>query len=232
MTLSQMADGAAGAANIALEVNARRGEGQKKIHAVDIGGGLPVTWGGDPSPTYDEYAAVLREKAPSLFDGTTFTRVVTEMGAKNNCMYGIYASVVEVTKPTEGGKIAMIHAGSDQFLRACYAPHMRKPFPPSVYTPDGDVKTGEVVDTDIAGPLCFAGDIVVAGASLPDVQVGDIVVLGEAGGNTSGMRTTHCSRRSPPIWGYERGDDGNGDGLSFVNLSKGTTFDEVLKAWD
>mmetsp|Transcript_5243 Transcript_5243/g.10469 ORF Transcript_5243/g.10469 Transcript_5243/m.10469 type:complete len:464 (+) Transcript_5243:109-1500(+) len=231
MTLSQMADGAAGAANVALEVNTRRSEGQKKIHAIDIGGGLPVTWGGNPEPTYEQYAAVLREKAPSLFDGT-FSRVVTEMGAKNNCMYGLYASVVEVTKPTDSGKIAMIHAGSDQFLRACYAPHMRKPFPPTVYSPDGSAKTGETVDTDIAGPLCFAGDIVVAGASLPDVQVGDIVVLGEAGGNTSGMRTTHCSRRTPPIFGYERGDDGNGDGLKFVQLSKGSTFDEVLKNWD
>ena len=65
MTLSQMADGAAGAANVALEVNTRRSEGQKKIHAIDIGGGLPVTWGGNPEPTYEQYAAVLREKVRS-----------------------------------------------------------------------------------------------------------------------------------------------------------------------
>jgi len=54
MTLAQMADGGAGAANVALEVNARRSATQKKIYAVDIGGGLPVTWGGGQKPTFEE----------------------------------------------------------------------------------------------------------------------------------------------------------------------------------
>jgi hypothetical protein len=57
-------------------------------------------------------------------------------------------------------------------------------------------------------------------------------VLGEAGGNTHSLRTTHCSRRAPPVYGYERGDDGNGDGLSFVQLSKGSSFNDVLANWD
>ena len=31
----------------------------------------------------------------------------------------------------------MIHAGSDLFLRACYAPHMRAAFPVTAHTPEG-----------------------------------------------------------------------------------------------
>ena len=55
---------------------------------------------------------------------------------------------------------------------------------------------------DIGGPLCFSGDIVVGGVALPRLAVGDIVVLEEAGGNTLGMATSHCSRRRPPVYGY------------------------------
>jgi len=83
-----------------------------------------------------------------------------------NCRYGVYASVVEVTKPTDGGKIAMIHAGSDCFLRACYAPNMRAPHPVTVFDKGGAIKEGDTVLTDIAGPLCFAGDIVCSGTKV------------------------------------------------------------------
>ena len=40
-----------------------------------------------------------------MFDGT-FKRVVSEMGAMMNCKFAFYASICEVTKPTDGGQIA------------------------------------------------------------------------------------------------------------------------------
>lgn len=56
---------------------------------------------------------------------------------------------------------------------------------------------------DIAGPLCFSGDIVAPGVTLPGIVVpGDIVVLAEAGGNTLSIATSHCSRRRPAVYGY------------------------------
>ena len=179
-------------------------------------------------PTFQEYSDVLHVEAPSLFDGVTFRRVVTEMGAMMNCRFAFYASVCEVTKPTDGGTIAMVHNGSDQFMRACYAPHMRKPHPVRVFDKNGAAKKDNLALHDIAGPLCFAGDIVVSGVEAPQIEVGDIVVLEEAGGNTHSIRTTHCSRRSPPVYGYE----GEGEGLKFTVLSKGSSYEEVLKVWD
>ena len=232
MTLSQMAEGAKAAADLALEVNALRTDGQKKIDVVDIGGGLPVSWGTDQSPTFAKYSSELRTLAPSLFDGTTFRRVVTEMGAMMNCRFAFYASIVEVTKPTDGnGTIAMIHNGSDQFMRACYAPQMRKPFPVKVYTGDGEEKTENRQLHDIAGPLCFAGDIVVSGVELPQVEVGDIVVLEEVGGNCNSLSTTHCSRRRPPVYGYET-DKAEEGGFKFTVLSQGSSYDLVISGWD
>ena len=195
MTLGQMAQGAAAAAALAAEVNARRAAAgvASRIHVLDVGGGLPVSWGsGTQRPSWDDYSAALREGAPELFRPAAFTRVVTEFGAAMHCKFGFLASRVEITKPTDGGgQIAMIHAGSDLFLRACYAPHMRGAFPVTAYTAEGGRKRGEgegeggtvrVVTQDIAGPLYFAGDVVVPAVSLPRLEPGDVVALHEAGG--------------------------------------------------
>lgn len=235
MNLSQMAEGAAGAGKLALEVNALRGADAPQIEVVDIGGGLPVAWGKcEEDPTFQDYSDAIREQCPELFDGTSFRRIVTEMGSVMNSRFGFFSSVVEVTKPTDDGQIVMIHAGSEQFMRASYAGHMRGGHPVSVYDKDGQTKSDgdSKILHDIAGPLCFAGDIVAARVSLPEVVVGDIVVLEEAGGNTHSLRTTHCSRRAPPIYGYQAGSDGHDDGLEFTLLSKGGSYEEALAKWD
>lgn len=235
MSVEQMAEGAVSAAQVALEVNAKRGAAAPQIDVIDIGGGLPVAWGnpeGDPS--FQDYSDAIRARCPELFDGKTFRRVVTEMGSSMNTRYAFFASICEVTKPTDGGQIAMIHCGSDQFMRASYAAHMRAPYPVSVFCGDGRPKCGNEMVHDIVGPLCFAGDVVTRQAMLPMIEVGDLIVLEEAGGNTHSLRTTHCSRRSPPVYGYEEDPDGEQckDGLKFTTLSQGSTYDQVLSNWE
>jgi diaminopimelate decarboxylase len=296
------------------------------VDVIDIGGGLPVGWGLDgKTPTWQEYQALLFKEAPELFDGTTFRRVVTEFGASLFCKYGWLGSAVEVVKNLSGGSsgggssssssgnanaatIAMIHAGSDLFLRACYAPQMRGQHPITAYSADGSPKAAAAstavgkdhpsrsnssgsssdssgnnnsgansgtssgitaststsasstdsnsssdssssssssssgfhgVEHDIAGPLCFAGDVVAKGVLLPSVlEVGDVVVVHEAGGNTLALSNSHCSRRRPPVFGYRRirqrrcggdgtkADNGNGGSLKFSGGGGGCNDDE------
>ena len=108
MTLQQMAQGAAAAATLAAEVNARRAAAgvTSQIRVLDVGGGLPVGWGGTLGPSWADYAAALRECAPELFSPAAFDRVVTEFGAAMHCKFAFLASRVELTKPTdEGGQI-------------------------------------------------------------------------------------------------------------------------------
>ena len=257
------AGGAKVATTLAREVNAaRRAAGvSQMIDTIDIGGGLPVSWGtAEQRPSFSDYAAALREGVPELFTDE-FPRVVTEMGAAMHCRFGWVGSVVEVTKDvSKEHVIAMIHAGSDVFARQCYAPNMRLPHPIYAYTSDGmpkqskaadgDGEAGDVVEHDIAGPLCFSGDIVAPGVPLPRLRVGDIVVLDEAGGNCLSISTTHCSRRRPPVFGYSSsavlrdravalaargeavpdGGDG-GDGLHFALLVPGASIDDTLRIW-
>ena len=42
-----------------------------------------------------------------------------------------------------------------------------------VYDAAGKPKVGPMIQHDIAGPLCFAGDIVRSGITLPKVEVGE-----------------------------------------------------------
>ena len=142
MTLSQMADGAAVAVAVAQAASRRRPAGAPRLDIVDIGGGLPCRWrnqrasdgaDGDGRGQFELYCQALARSAPALFDGS-FKRVVTEFGATLHCEFGVFASVVEVTKPFTAddgvdGQVAMIHGGSDLFLRACYQPQLRAPFP-------------------------------------------------------------------------------------------------------
>ena len=95
----QMAQGAGAAVGLAEAVNAVRTSDQPKIEWIDVGGGLPVSWGRDvpQSPTFEEYASALTEAAPALFDGTY--RVITEFGAILICKHAFFASVVEVCMP-------------------------------------------------------------------------------------------------------------------------------------
>ena len=83
MSVDQMTRGAAIACDVARAANSeRKGHAQphasaavKAIDTIDIGGGLPVTWGDAPqSPTFAEYAEALRKNVPALFNGE-FSRV-------------------------------------------------------------------------------------------------------------------------------------------------------------
>ena len=51
----------------------------RMIDVIDIGGGLPVTWGDNPqAPTFAEYGDALRKNVPTLFSGT-FSRMYVKI---------------------------------------------------------------------------------------------------------------------------------------------------------
>ena len=52
---------------------------------------------------------------------------------------------------------------------------------------DGSENTSEWEEQDIAGPLCFQGDYITKGQSLPRIEGGDLVVLHDTGGYTHAL---------------------------------------------
>ena len=175
------------------------GDGDR-IDFVDIGGGLSAEYDGDDTaPDIEDYAAMLRAHAADLFDGRF--RVITEFGRALQAGCGFALSRVEYVKHVAGKPLAVIHLGADMLMRPVYLPGQWK-HRLLVLDSAGRLKSGEATPWTIAGPLCFAGDIVARDAPLPCVEPGDLVAVRDAGAYTLSMWSRHCSRGMPSVLGY------------------------------
>jgi diaminopimelate decarboxylase len=100
----------------------------------------------------------------------------------------------------------VVHVGADLFLRTAYHPD---DWHHDMFVLDaaGDPKRGSTGPWTIAGPLCFAGDILARERSLPAMAAGDWLVIRDAGAYTLGMWSRHCSRGMPLVLGYRGAGD-------------------------
>lgn len=246
-----LVSGAKDVMTLVHDINAQRngqGKGHQLVRNVDIGGGLETDYLGDSTiPRFTEYAQKLKASIPELWGGQF--RLATEFGRALSAKSAFALSRVEYTKNTGGRHIATTHIGADYHVRAAYHPHLWMP-KVSVYGPAGQHKDGSagVRVTDIAGPLCFSGDLVVKGVSLPYVEKGDFVAVHDTGAYTMGMWSRYNSRQAPPCIGFctvPANTPNHGtlegllsglsrvvkDGFEYRLMKKGESVDNVLAFW-
>lgn len=128
-TLEMLARGAAIISELATEIDAAAGATRVKV--LNIGGGLPANYDSDDiAPTFADYVNVLRRHAPQLFERTGRT-ILTEFGRSVSSKTGWIISEVEYVKRHDDiaphdsiRQTAVIHAGSDLFVRTCYRPEL------------------------------------------------------------------------------------------------------------
>lgn len=180
------------------EVNSRAGFTQ--IQTLDIGGGLPVDFETDtPISAFDEYVAALGEGAPRLFSGDY--AIVTEFGRSILAKHGFIAAYVEYTKQVGGRDIAITHAGAQIATRTVFMPEAW-PLRIEGFTQSGEAKhTERTVVQDVAGPCCFAGDLVARGRELPPLVPGDIVTLLDTGAYYASNPFAYNSLPIPGVYG-------------------------------
>jgi diaminopimelate decarboxylase len=217
-TVDQLVAAVERALDVASDVDACTRAG--RVRQIDIGGGLPAAYRDqDEPPTPAQYVARLRARAPQLFDPRL--RLVTEFGRAIHAGCGFAASRIEyvTTRPAK----AVVHVGADLFLRTAYHPddwhHDMLALDPA-----GNLKHGPTGPWTIAGPLCFAGDILARERSLPTLAAGDWLVIRDAGAYTLGMWSRHCSRGMPLVLGYR----GAGD---VCVLRHGESPEDVVRFW-
>uniref|UniRef100_H3GCM1 Orn/DAP/Arg decarboxylase 2 N-terminal domain-containing protein n=1 Tax=Phytophthora ramorum TaxID=164328 RepID=H3GCM1_PHYRM len=229
-SLEMLSQGAVVLSELANEIDAVAGTSRIKV--LNIGGGLSTNFDSeDVSPTFAEYVEVLRREAPQLFERAGRT-ILTEFGSSVSSKTGWVVSEVEYVKThpqVEGDSIsqtAIIHAGSDLFLRACYRPELfaRRL---SVYDSAGTISSAPLSLQNVAGPLCFGGDMVGRRVELPTISRGDFVVVHDTGANTMSMFSRHCSRPAPAIYGYHASE---GE-ISLELLKPAETPEEVMSFW-
>jgi diaminopimelate decarboxylase len=196
--------------------------GENRITTVDIGGGLPAAYRAtDSTIDFPDYAAALRRGAPTLFEPRV--RLITEMGRSVHAPCGFAASRVEYVHERDGSRFATTHLGADLFLRAAYAPHDWH-HDVVVLDADGVEKSDAAAEAcNVAGPLCFGGDVIARDRMLAPVAAGDWVLVRDAGAYTLSMWSRHCSRAMPPVIGVER------DGLRL--LREAETAADLVDFW-
>lgn len=191
--------------DLVRDINAAAGKQQ--ITTIDIGGGLPVNFSDDSiTPTFAEYAEKLREQMPDLFTGEFVVK--TEFGRSIIAKSGFIATRVEYTKRAGGRRIAITHAGAQTATRTVFMPESWT-IQLSVFDKNGYEKTSDRVEQDVAGPCCFAGDIVAHNRMLPRMEGGDYVVLHDTGAYYFSNVFYYNSLPAIAVYGANMQDDGS-----------------------
>ncbi|WP_326692291.1 MULTISPECIES: diaminopimelate decarboxylase [unclassified Streptomyces] len=206
---------------LAEEINAA--VGRRQVTSLDIGGGLPVNFDDDTvRPTYADYVGALRAAVPDLFDGRY--ALVTEFGRSLLAKNGFIAARVEYVKDAGGRRIAITHAGAQIATRTVFMPDAW-PLRVSAFDADGRPKEGPALVQDIAGPCCFAGDVVAHARELPELRPDDLVVLHDTGAYYFSTPWAYNSLPRPAVHGFTIADD---DTVHFVPVRHAQSLDEVV----
>ncbi|MGE7389807.1 diaminopimelate decarboxylase [Streptomyces sp. NPDC004126] len=196
--LELIAEGVRELHGLAEEINAAAGE--RRVDTLDIGGGLPVDFASDEhAPAYAEYVAALRAAVPALFDGSY--GLVTEFGRSLLAKHGLVLARVEYTKTTGGRRIALTHAGVQLATRTVYAP-AAWPLRILAYDAGGAPRTGAPVAQDVAGPACFAGDLLATARELPELFPGDVIAVPDTGAYAFTAHYGYNSLPRPAVHGF------------------------------
>jgi len=202
------------------EVN---GDAGCRIEQFDIGGGFPISYkAAEVPPAIEEYAASIKSRFPSLF--TFHPSLITEFGRWVYTNPGWTASRVEYVKHDPGISTAMIHAGADLFVRECLNPKDWQ-HEYTVLDRNGNLKTGSSPQPwNLAGPLCFSGDILAKNLILPAIEEGDFIIIHDTGGYTLSMWSRYNSRFVPRVLGYS--------GDRFHILKEREDMEALLRFWE
>ncbi|MEU5276907.1 diaminopimelate decarboxylase [Streptomyces asoensis] len=217
--LPLIAEGLAAVHRLAEEIDTY--VGRRQVTSLDLGGGLPVNFADDTvTPTYAQYVAALTAAEPALLDGRY--QVVTEFGRSLVAKNGFTAALVEYVKDAGGRRVAVTHAGGQVATRTVLMPDAW-PLRVSAFGPDGSPKRTPVVRQDVAGPLCFAGDVVAHDRPLPELAEGDLVVLHDTGGYYFSAHWSYNSLPRPAVYGYLL----DGDRVVFATVRTAQTVREI-----
>ncbi|MEV6397588.1 diaminopimelate decarboxylase [Streptomyces sp. NPDC051907] len=218
--LALMAQGVGAVYELAEEINAAAG--RQQVDTVDIGGGLPVNFASDEqTPTFAEYARLLKQEAPGLFDGRY--GLVTEFGRSLLAKHGLILARVEYAKSAGSRPIAVCHAGVQVAVRTVYDP-LSWPLRIAAYDAEGRPRTGPDVRQDIAGPACFAGDLLAEDRPLPLLAPGDVVAALDTGAYYYSSHYGYNSLPRPGVHGYAA----EGGRVRFTTVRTAQSAEEIV----
>ncbi len=157
------------------------------IRRLDLGGGLGVSYTGDPAPELGDYAAAVEATVAPLG-----LELLFEPGRWLVAPAGVLVSRVLYVKDGVSRSFVILDAAMNDLLRPALYDAYHPILP--VAQPASDAATRRV---DVVGPICESGDTFARERPLPPLAAGDLVAICAAGAYGSVMSSTYNTRPLP-----------------------------------
>ncbi|MFE0754969.1 diaminopimelate decarboxylase [Inquilinus sp. NPDC058860] len=158
------------------------------VERLDLGGGIGISYRGDPAPALADYARIVRETV-----GDLGCRLMCEPGRSICGDAGVLLSRVIFIKPGRTRNFVILDAAMNDLIRpAMYdAWHgivpLRQP-----------AEGAAEAEFDVVGPVCESSDTFAKARSLPPLAAGDLVAFTGAGAYGAVMASTYNTRPLVP----------------------------------
>jgi diaminopimelate decarboxylase len=157
-----------------------------KLQFIDVGGGLGVNYHptNTKAPKVHEYMQLVAE-ALSTYQHKV--EVVFEPGRRIAASSGFFVTSVIRSKMSEDCRFLIVDGGMNDFVR------------PSLYDAYHEVlaghDSGELIETDIVGPICETADCFATKRKLPLLKYKDFIVIADTGAYGHTMSSTYNMRK-------------------------------------
>jgi diaminopimelate decarboxylase len=177
-------DGMVAAARIGIEVIEAGREAGLELDWLDVGGGLPIDYGGRRPLGPEAFAEAL---APVV--AGRGIRLAVEPGRHLVGRAGALVTRVLYRKHRSAGRILVVDTGMHHLMRpALYqAVHRIVPVHPA----------GPTFPTEVVGPICESTDVLAGAADLPDLAPGALVAILDAGAYGMTMASNYNGHPRP-----------------------------------
>ena len=177
-------DGVAAGAKVGLDVlEAGRAAGLE-LDWLDVGGGLPVDYGGGSALGPELFAAAL---APLLAGRNV--RLAVEPGRALVARAGALVATVLYRKHRSAGRMLVVDTGMHHLLRPALYQAVHRVRPLRAAPLAGP--------TEVVGPICESTDVLATEADLPDLAPGELVAFLDAGAYGMTMASNYNGQPRP-----------------------------------
>jgi len=156
-----------------------------QLSYLDLGGGLGISYAGDPVSTPDDLAATV---LPLLewFNG----RIILEPGRSIVGDAGVLLTTALYSKPSSPRSFLIVDAGMNDFIRPALYGAQHRVLPVR--------ERGSSVNiVDVAGPVCESADILAHHCALPKIEPGEFLAIMDVGAYGFSMSSRYNSRPRP-----------------------------------
>ncbi|MBL6946281.1 MAG: diaminopimelate decarboxylase [Rhodospirillales bacterium] len=164
-----------------------RADGQK-VERLDLGGGLGVPYGPNPTSTPEDYAEIVRTTL-----GGIGCELALEPGRVIAGNAGVLVTRIIYIKEGATRKFVIVDAAMNDLMR------------PALYDAHHDIvpvaepqANTHLTEMDVVGPICETGDTFATKRPLPEVQAGDLLAIRTAGAYGAVMASMYNARALPP----------------------------------